>query len=73
MIRNLILASALTLGFVVSAYADSDNKTYPATSPSGEVIHSSNGQVVTIGGTLVEKESDRTERSRSAPAAAAPG
>lgn len=72
MIRNLLLSSALTLGVVAAAQADSDTSPYAVTSPSGEVIRSSNGEVVTIGGTLVEPESDRDQPERSRPAPSAP-
>jgi hypothetical protein len=74
MIRNLLLASVLTLGIVVSAQADSDTSPYPAvTSSNGELVRDSNSQTVTVGGAMVEPESDRgnePDRGRASPGAA---
>jgi len=68
MIRNLLLASALTLGIVVSAQADSDTVPYGAvTSSSGELVRSSNTEVVTVGDTLVEPDKDRPDKDRGRP------
>jgi hypothetical protein len=76
MIRNLLLALALTLGVVISAQADSDTSAYGAvTSSSGEVVRSSNSEVVTVGDTLVEPDKDRdnADRGRPSPAGAPAG
>jgi hypothetical protein len=67
MIRSLLLTSAMTLGIVVSAQADTDTSPYGAvTSSNGELVRDSNTQVVTVGDTWVEPESDRGNDRESA-------